>query len=145
MENLLQGVISQILSRRSGIVLFTPRMWILVIALILVRAAAFCYAAWRLPEPRRWKWVLVFEGLQFVVTLVVVFVIAKMLSFWWLRFSTTYANGPLMLAVLTVIVIDLARGIRRDWLHWLGALLPLLQFLLSIALRALASFLPVNL
>jgi hypothetical protein len=145
LARLLFGTVVEIAFRGEIVFCRMTPLAILSFALMLVRAAAFCYAAWRLPEPRRWKWVLVFDGLQFVVTLVLALfatlLVSSLISISWLRFFLTYANTPLLLAVLAAIAIDLAKGLRRDWLHWLGALLPLLQFLLTIAFRALESFL----
>jgi hypothetical protein len=103
--------------------------------LMLLQTLAYGWAAWRLPEYQRWKWglgLLSLEGLgfSFVYFLISLQLIA-LASFAGVAMQIHYLFNAMNFfryfvgAFLVVIMlVDLSRGFRRDWLHWLGVSVP---------------------
>jgi hypothetical protein len=114
---------------------------------MLIRISAFFFAAWRLPERWRWKWVLGIEAFSVVLVLSVLsvfFVSRNAIPVGVIRFCFSYFDFPLASIIVIAIVIDLAKGLRRDWLHWLGAVYPLVLFAMKIASQLISFyFLPI--
>jgi hypothetical protein len=104
--------------------------------------------SFRLLEPLRWKWCLGCLGLQSLFFCVhylsiIVCLNSRSLSE-FLRFFDNVAILVLLstaLFVLIVMIVDIIKGCRRDWLHWLGAIHPLFLAAFSLSWRILSEIL----
>lgn len=126
---------------------------IIVIFLVFLAAVvpvclAFFFAAYRLPEPRRWKCALALQGLEYLgYSLTLIMNLLLFRKFFEPALSPSsqiyaYVNrltdgldylGLIIAAYLVLIcAIDFWKRRRRDWLHWLGAASPIIATLLYI-------------
>jgi hypothetical protein len=112
-----------------------------------VMGVALGCGAWRLLGPRHWKWGLGFlcteyfgHALYFGVIAIEVSPALRRIA-WIIRIggSLNEINKLLhcFLAAVAVLltlvnIVDLCKGPRRDWLHWLGAVSPIVLVLVDI-------------
>jgi hypothetical protein len=117
--------------------------------LSLFIASAFFWGALRLPRPSRWKWALGFSGaehLGYALSSSTLILISSYPNFRDIlaqvglaRFSHQMdtllycLTAAIAVFLVLVNVVDLCKGIRRDWLHWLGAVTTIAFALTGIA------------
>lgn len=100
-------------------------------------AAAAVVGSWRLRDRRVWRLLLLAAGLLDLLTAAVC---------WWIAFlanglppkllvEALQSTGGLLLALLLSIMVgaELVRGVRRDWWHWVGVAISLIQPVLTFA------------
>jgi hypothetical protein len=108
----------------------------------LLVSLAFGWGALRLPEPSRWKWALGMFGLDRLYlalnNVVVCFFTPPFILDWPLIKS--YIQYSVAAFFILVVLIDLVKGLRRDWLHWLGAVSPIVSLLMTIASHVVHEF-----
>jgi hypothetical protein len=116
---------------------------------------AYFVAAYRMPEPRRWKWALGFLGLEHLGYSFYYIVTSLIFShvFDSLRLSSNLSVMNLMgqvleyfafliaAYVLLIAAFDFLKRLRRDWLHWLGVATPIILAMISIAWKFVVEFL----
>lgn len=101
----------------------------------------------RLPGPRRWKWGMGLLSSQYlgIILFFIVFWLTgnsssrgvnKSFDFVtllkWLVPLMTYFVYAVAAFYLLLNIIDIVKGLRRDWLHWLGAVIPILSVMTTI-------------
>jgi hypothetical protein len=115
----------------------------------IVWAATLIYAAWRLSEKGRWKVVLGVSALQ--ASLRGLFLLANGMRIFVpfqsyfldvcstiVQYSDYFVGGVFLIAM----IIDLLKGMRRDWLHWLRAVYRLALLALGIIVLVLVFYFP---
>jgi hypothetical protein len=105
-------------------------------------AIPFIFAAKNLAERGRWRWVMIYLILekfsQGVIYLISVFLLTSNLF----RFvNIQFCGYPLMLLLLIAMITDLVKRVSRDWLHWLGAVMPFMSVVMGILWHILYNYL----
>jgi hypothetical protein len=98
---------------------------LLYIASVVVQVILFFWFASRIPEPGRWKLFFKFRAWLVIYLLIVylliignvLFIRGSYYSSMWPRLF--FEELPTVI-LAWVAILDLIRGARRDWLHWLG-------------------------
>jgi hypothetical protein len=137
MGNLLGGLVIDIWERYTShsifwiVRLYYPSYWLLM-------SLAYGWAAFRLREPNLWKCALGLLSLQNMVFAISSLIFSFSLAIKVMENAAAvqeYAMYPVAAFLVIVICCDLFKGLRRDWLHWLGALSPVIGVLLHIVWR----------
>jgi hypothetical protein len=113
----------------------------------LLISFAFGWGMLRLPGPRRWKWGLGLLGAEYLakalitggIWLILTSPFREMLQLvnpgtliTTTNTLSTYFGFAVSVFLLLVNIVDVVKGLRRDWLHWLGAITPIISVLLPV-------------
>jgi hypothetical protein len=124
---------------------FIDFVFIIYALFMFLQSAAFAWGAWRLPEFRRWKGalsLLSLEAVGYFITFTAIFLQNTSFSIfrsigtptYYLFQAVNYFRYFPAALLFFLMLIDFFQGRRRDWLHWLGASVPV-----AIACIALAT------
>ncbi len=102
---------------------------VLAVVITICESAAYFWCALRIPERGRWK--LFFRLWAVAVSLPAVLVFIEFLCHQMITGLSPFSRFPRIAAffiilimpliiLFIVLLIDIIRGCRRDWLHWLG-------------------------
>jgi hypothetical protein len=119
---------------------------LVLVAVCGVGAVASGVACWRLRDRGAWRlYLLVSALLDLLVAGGWLFAFyAPYIGTGYMPFAPALQilGGLLLgLALLGLVVVELVRGVRRDWLHWVGVALSLIYPVLSLVFTVLSRFL----
>jgi hypothetical protein len=109
--------------------------------IMLLAAGAFFYGSFRLKKSLLWKIGLILLGAEYLInfTCLSIFFCPQKLLFLY-SWIFAYFNKILYFAYFVgayffvVMVVDIVRGERRDWLHWLGVAFQVMNVLITLVL-----------
>jgi hypothetical protein len=116
--------------------------------IMLLVSIAYFWGAIGLPEPRRWKFGLGLLGLEIFGYCLLFFGYSlftnPIILFRYIEPIINYFEYGVTAFLVIVVIIDLLKGMRRDWLHWLGAVTPIVVAIISIVWRVAYQLLRKN-
>jgi hypothetical protein len=113
----------------------------------LLAMLAFLGSALRLKEPPRWKCGLGMLGLAscllclqyLIIPICLKGSLGRLLSV--TPYAVSFFSFLTAISLFLIILIDISKGSRRDWLHWLGAVSPIISAMLQIGWQLAYMFL----
>lgn len=120
--------------------------WIALVTsgcICLLGGVLYCFAATRLRDARRWKFLFVTNAVGYFITaaallLVILTAVGSGMEPAWFGLNAIWnylwpvSLVVLLLMLLLITFMDLPRRSARDWLHWLGVALFGLEILLTV-------------